>query len=110
MKEKSGRRGLTTKQPLTGPASPWRSVCAPGEFAVNILQQTLFEKETRTMSFSCVRDFLTSLSPRSRRARRRPTPGTRLRLEALEDRCLLSNYATGPLVQVSVTNPFAGST
>jgi hypothetical protein len=31
-------------------------------------------------------------------------------LEALEDRCLLSNYATGPLVQVSVTNPFADST
>jgi hypothetical protein len=31
-------------------------------------------------------------------------------LEALEDRWLLSNFTLGPLVQVSVTNPFAGST
>jgi hypothetical protein len=30
--------------------------------------------------------------------------------EPLEDRCVLSNYTTGPLVQVSVTNPFADST
>jgi hypothetical protein len=63
------------------------------------------------MSFSSVRDFLTSVSARARRApRRRPTLGTRLGVEALEDRCLLSNFTTGPLVQVSVTDPFAGST
>jgi arylsulfate sulfotransferase len=43
------------------------------------------------MGFSFVRDFLTPVWPRGRRVRRRlPTPRTRLRLEALEDRCLLS--------------------
>ncbi len=41
----------------------------------------------------------------SRRSRARP-----LLLEPLEDRCLLSNFTTGPLVQVSVANPFADST
>jgi hypothetical protein len=45
----------------------------------------------------------------------RHAPGRRSRvrhlvLEALEDRCLLSNFTLGPLVQVSVTDPFAGST
>ena len=45
----------------------------------------------------------------------RHAPGWRSRvrhlvLESLEGRCLLSNFTLGPLVQVSVTNPFAGST
>jgi hypothetical protein len=43
------------------------------------------------MSFSSVRDFLTSVSARAGRApRRRPTLGTRLGVEFLEDRNLLS--------------------
>src|SRR6516225_5387287 len=47
------------------------------------------------MRFSFVRDFLTPVSARTRRARRRrPTPGIRLRVEALEDRCLPSGGIT----------------
>jgi len=47
------------------------------------------------MRFSFVRDFLTPVWPGSRRVRRRlPTPRARLRLEALEDRCLLSGDIT----------------
>ncbi len=42
------------------------------------------------MRFSFVRDFLTPVCARARRARRLPTPRARLWLEALEDRCLLS--------------------
>src|SRR5262249_7449073 len=79
---------LPPSKPPTGPAPPRRSVCAPGEVAVTILQQTV--KETQPMRFSFVRDFLTPVWPRSRRVRRRlPTARARLRLETLEDRCLL---------------------
>jgi arylsulfate sulfotransferase len=42
------------------------------------------------MRFSFVRDFLSPVSARRCRTRRRPTPRVRPRLEALEDRCLLS--------------------
>jgi arylsulfate sulfotransferase len=42
------------------------------------------------MRFSFFRDFLTPASARARRVGRRPTPRARLRLEPLEDRCLLS--------------------
>jgi hypothetical protein len=43
------------------------------------------------------------------RAPSKPTL-TRLTVEALESRHLLSSYTLGPLVQVSGTSPFAGST
>jgi len=42
------------------------------------------------MRFSFVRDFLSPVSARRCPTRRRPTPRVRPRLEALEDRCLLS--------------------
>jgi len=42
------------------------------------------------MRFSFVRDFLSPVSARRCRTRRRPTPRVWPRLEALEDRCLLS--------------------
>src|SRR5260370_26983390 len=66
-----------------------------------------------------VLDYLKSGSARTRAgwARRvqRRTPLRRSRsyrpcLETLEDRCLLSNFTLGPLVQVSRGDPFAGST
>src|SRR6516162_6045401 len=84
---------LTAKQaphrPGTAPALGLRA----GMVAVTILRQTV--KETRPMRFSFVRDFLTPVWPGSRRVRRRlPTPRTRLWLEALEDRCLLSGGIT----------------
>jgi photosystem II stability/assembly factor-like uncharacterized protein len=44
------------------------------------------------------------------RARRLRAAKARLAVERLEDRCLLSNFTLGPLIQVSVTNPFAGIT
>ncbi len=49
------------------------------------------------MKFSSPRDFLRSFAARSRRLGwRLPNPRTRLRLEALEDRCLLSGVSLTP--------------
>jgi hypothetical protein len=37
---------LPPSKPLTGPASPRRSVCAPGKGALNFIEQTALRKET----------------------------------------------------------------
>src|SRR5713101_2946903 len=62
-------RSLPPSKPLTGPAPPRRSVCAPG-----------------TMSFHCIADRVYSTRSFVMRSRIK----TCLHLEALEDRCLLS--------------------
>src|SRR5262245_11557222 len=97
---------LPPRKPLTGPALPRRSVCAP-KWAF-LRSQTTNAKET-TMWF---RSVLTSLKPRSSlacvlRPSRRPT--RRLWVEALEERSLPSATVTlapsddAPLVGQRVT-------
>ena len=47
--------------------------------------------------------------PRRARSDKRHRPRPRLVLERLEDRCLLSHFSLGALVQVAPVDPFAGS-
>ena len=51
-----------------------------------------------------------SARTRAGQARRLRVARARVSVELLEDRCLLSNFTLGPLVQVSRGDPFAGST
>src|SRR5262245_46665366 len=94
MIEKAAGEALLPSKPLTGPAPPRRSVCAPGG-AVLILGQTAFAKEL-PMLLDSVLYFLNSrprpASPARRGAPARRQPPNRLCLQALEDRCLPSGY------------------
>src|SRR5438093_707638 len=95
-------RFLPPSKPLTGPAPPRRSVCAPGTMSLHCIADQP-RKGDFTMSFtSWLRNLRSALAPsrverQHRRRSLRPAPH-RPRLEALEDRCLLTlspavNYA-----------------
>jgi hypothetical protein len=82
---------LTAKQAPRRPGTALALGLRAGEVAVTILPQIAFGKETRPMRFSFLRDVRTPVSAQARPGRRRPpTPRARLRLEPLEDRCLLN--------------------
>src|SRR5215469_9922960 len=81
-------RPYRQSKPLTGPAPPRRSVCAPGR-ADPIVEQTTSAKETLMWA----RSLAAYLKPRPRRPIRRALrqhQAPRLRLEALEDRTVPS--------------------
>src|SRR5262249_25027609 len=82
-----------------GPAPPWRSVCAPGQFAGPLAADRL-QKEIAIMRFRSLQKFVTC-GRCGRDERRQPVP-CRLAVEALETPALPSisfqfagNYSTG---------------
>jgi hypothetical protein len=95
-KTKAAGEALPPSKPLTGPAPPRRSVCAPEKAAVFIISQTAFRKDTVIMWYDSMLDFLKfgpaltrpgrtrSVVPRKWRAT------CKLHLELLEDRTLPS--------------------
>src|SRR6516164_2290337 len=89
-------RSLPPSKPLTGPAPPRRSVCAPGEVAVTIISQTAFRKDTVLMWYDWMLDFLRFGPARTRPGRTRSVvprkwrATCKLHLELLEDRAVPS--------------------
>ena len=93
-------------QPLC-PASRGEESGWPG-VGLFIEPQANLEKEILTMSFQSVLNSLEFASARTKagRARRLRVAKARLSVELLEDRCLLSNFTLGPLVQVAASWPW----
>src|SRR5262249_933215 len=98
-------RSLPPSKPLTGPAPPRRSVCAPEKVAVVMITQTAFRKET-PMWLTSVFDSLKSrfshhpAGQAGRRGAHRPR-SHRPRLEPLEGRTLLSTCVVDRLTDAS---------
>src|SRR5262249_26592644 len=86
----------------TGPASPGRTVCAPGAMAFSLYRRPRLERR-RTMWFPLLSSRRRSRSEHGT-AHRKPA-STRLAVEALEDRIVpcfhaLANYGAGPSTQL----------
>src|SRR5262249_50333522 len=75
---------------LTGPAPPRRSVCAPDTMLVSFYRRPPPSRSTLMQLFSWLRQQKTRQPQNRRSPARRPAPGFRPRLEALEDRSLPS--------------------
>ncbi|HBI41831.1 MAG TPA: hypothetical protein DDY78_03115 [Planctomycetales bacterium] len=115
---KRGRWGLPSGKPHRSGTAPALGLRA-GKVAVTTIPQTASKKETQPMWLTSVLDYLksTSLRTQARRVRRerrgKKPAATRLILEALEDRCLLSFspaviYPVGASPQAVVTGDFNG--
>src|SRR5262245_5590090 len=94
---------VAARLPLTGPASPRRSVCAPGAIALSLYADLPTKEPLMIPSLWSRRGRGQRPAPRGRARQQR----SRLYLEPLEDRCLLSTYTPGPLVEVSSPDPLA---
>src|SRR5262249_32594687 len=117
--QEAAGEALPPSKPLTGPAPPRRSVCAPGRVADVINEQTTFSKE-KSMWFHSASNFVKScssrISPRPAKVRQRPR-SFRPRFEILEDRTLLSggpsfadpiDYTVGASPRSVTTGDFRG--
>src|SRR5216684_4459103 len=90
-------RSLPPSKPLTGPAPPRRSVCAPGTMSSHCIADQPRKGEL-TMSFnSWLQNLRSALAPsrmgRNYRRRSLRAATHRPRLEVLEDRCVPSTVA-----------------
>src|SRR5262249_5066168 len=97
-------RSLPPSKPLTGPAPPRRSVCAPGAVTLAWYRRPLLNGRSRML-------FPSQSGRRQRGARRAPTNGLRrpqpLRphLEILEDRLAPGDAVLGSLLASAFTGP-----
>src|SRR5690242_20085051 len=98
MNNKAAGEALPPSKPLTGPAPPWSSVCAPGTMSLHCIADPPGKGEL-TMSFTSwlrtLRSFghLGTTARKSRQAARfRPAKRFQPKLESFEDRCLLSTF------------------
>src|SRR5262249_50558259 len=101
-------RSLPPSKPLTGPAPPRRSVCAPGRGPGRWTADHLFEEMPTMLFRSLLRYAGYGQQTASRRRPARQRPRARLSLEALEDRTLPSTFVVDRLTDTGAGAGLAG--